>query len=87
MPLASIRRRVGRLEGEGMFMSPVEYPPLTSPEIEAIAGRVQMGGPLTREELDRLQRQSPIVDGELLISASRGQVFIKRYVGVDAAEI
>ena len=54
MPLASIRRRVGRLEGDAMFLSLVEYPPLTSPEIEGIACRIKIGEPLSREEVDRL---------------------------------
>jgi hypothetical protein len=87
MPLASIRRRVGRLEGVAMFLSLVEYPPLTSPEIEAIAYRVEVGEPLTREEVDRLHHQSPIIEGELLITAYRGNVTIKRYGGLDLAEI
>jgi hypothetical protein len=87
MPLATIRRRVGRLEGDAMFLTLAEYLPLTSPEIEAIARRVQVGEPLTREDLDRLHRESPIVDGEFLITASRGNVFVKHYIGVDSAEI
>jgi hypothetical protein len=87
MPLATIRRRVGRLEGDAMFVTLGDYPPLTSPEIEAIACRVKMGEALTREELDRLHRESPIVDGEFLITASRGNVFVKHYIGVDSAEI
>jgi hypothetical protein len=70
-----------------MFLSLVEYLALTSPEIEAIAGSVTMGEPLTREESDRLHRESPIVDGEFLITASRGNVFVKHYIGVDSAEI
>ena len=70
-----------------MFLTLGNYPPLTSPEIEAIAYRVKIGKPLTGEELDRVHRQSPIVDGEFLITASRGNVFVKHYVGVDSAEI
>jgi hypothetical protein len=87
MPLASIRRRVDRLQGLDMFVTVINYPPLTSPEIEAIANRVLAGEPLTKEEVDRLQFQSPIIDGELLITAHRGTVFIKRYGGLDLAEI
>jgi len=59
-------------------MSPVEYPPLTSVEIEDVANRAQMG---------RLRQHSPIIDGELLITAYQGFVTVKRYIGVDAAEI
>jgi hypothetical protein len=87
MPLALIRRRVGRLEGDAMFLTVAEYPPLTSPEIEAIACRVKMGEPLTREEVERLHRQKSVVGGEFIISASRGNVTVKQYVGVDSAEI
>jgi hypothetical protein len=78
---------VGRLEGEAMFLTLAEYPPLTSSEIEAIARRVQVGEPLTTEELDRLHRQRSVVGGEFIISASRGNVTVKQYVGVDSAEI
>lgn len=87
MPITSIRRRVGRLEGVAMFVSVVDYPTLTSPEINAIACRVQMGKPLTADELARVTKQSPVVDGELLIRAHRGTVFIKRYGGIDLADI
>jgi hypothetical protein len=46
-----------------------------------------LGARLDRVELDRLERQSPIIDGELLMTCHRGQVFVKRYVGVNLAEI
>jgi hypothetical protein len=65
MPIASIRRRVGRLEGSGLFVSLADYPPLSSAEVEAIGCRVRMGGELTREEEDRLHRQISVVGGEL----------------------
>ena len=86
MPLATIRRRVGRLEGDAMFLTFAEYPPLTSPQIEAIARRVRMGEPLTREELDRLHRQKSVVGGEFVISASRGSVTVKQYVAIDLSD-
>jgi hypothetical protein len=41
----------------------------------------------TRLELALIGRQSPIIDGELLMTAHRGQLFMKRYVGIDLAEI
>ena len=87
MAIASIRRRIQALESVILVDSLVEYAPLTSVEINAIAHRVQMGQRLTNEEVTRLERQSPIVEGELLISAHRGDVFIKRYIGVDVADI
>ena len=87
MAIASIRRRIQALESVILIASFVEYEPLTSVEINAIAHRAQMGRQLTQEEVARLERQSPIVEGELLISAHRGDVFIKRYIGVDLADI
>jgi len=87
MPLLPIRKRVGKLEGIPMFRIPECYPPLTSPEIEEIANRVRMGERLTKQEVDRLQSQSPIVEGELLITAYGGNVFIKRYGGLNLAEL
>lgn len=87
MRFRSIQRRVGKLEGSGLFTSPIDYPPLTSAEVEDVAGRAQTGTRFSREELDRLQHHSPIIDGEFLISANRGQVFVKRYPGVDVSEI
>jgi hypothetical protein len=37
------------------------------------------------EEIARVVRQCPIVQRNLIIAASRGEVFIKRYSGVDVA--
>lgn len=69
-------------------MSLVDYPPLSSEEIEDVAYRVRVGQPLTREEVDRLHRQKSVVGGEFVISANRGNVTVKQYGGVDlAAEI
>jgi hypothetical protein len=87
MPIPSLRRRIGKLEGVAMFVTAVDYPPLTSTEIEGIASRFQTGKLLRADEVARLERQSPIVEGELLITAHRGNVFIKRYPGVDLAEL
>src|ERR1051326_745260 len=67
MAIAAIQRRVRRLQGLEQFAPVIEYLPLTSPEIEAIANRVQAGEPLTREEVDRVRRLSPIVDGVRLV--------------------
>ncbi len=87
MPLPTIRRRVGKLESSGLFASPVDYPPLTSAEVEEFATREQMGKRFSRQELERLQQHTPIVDGEILMSAYRGKVFVKRYPGLDLSEI
>jgi hypothetical protein len=39
------------------------------------------------EEIARVVRQCPIVQRNLIIAASRGEVFIKRYPGIDVASI
>ena len=87
MPIASIRRRVGKLETKGPFRHIRNYPPLTASEIDALAHRLEIDERLTHEEAERLEQYSPILQGELLISAHRGQVTIKRYIGLDVAEI
>ena len=62
-------------------------PPRTTDEIEALAMRMAEGGKWTDEEEARVARQCPIIQGELLITANRGEVFIKRYPGIDLAWI
>jgi hypothetical protein len=87
MSLASIRRRVGKLQTVIVVDPLPGYPPLTTDEIEALAGRMADGRTWTEEETARVIRQCPISQGELMITAYEGQVAIKRYVGVDTAWI
>jgi hypothetical protein len=87
MPIASIRRRIVALESVIAVVPEVDYPPLTPLEIEAVARRAQMGQRLTRDEAARLSQHSPIIAGELLITAHRGLIWVKRYGGVDLEEI
>jgi hypothetical protein len=87
MAIASIHRRLGVLETVMAEALAPEYPSLTPSEVDTIARRVQSGGRLTKTELGRLERQSPIIDGELLMTCHKGHVTAKRYVGVDLAEI
>jgi len=56
-------------------------------EIADVERRTRAGERLTKVELDRVERQSPIIDGELLMTSHRGQVFVKRYLGIDLAEV
>jgi hypothetical protein len=62
-------------------------PPLTMDEIEALAGWAAGGEAWTEEEEARVARQCPLIQGELLITAIRGAVFVKRYPGIDLALI
>ena len=87
MTTASLRRRIRDLEATFASALMPDYPPLTRSEIAAIEHRGRAGEMLTRVELDRLERQSPIIDGELLMTCHRGRVFVKRYLGIDLAEV
>ena len=84
---ASIRRRLDNLETMfGLALMP-EYPPFTRDEIVGIEQRFCAGEKLTRVEVHRIEKQSPIIDGEFLICCHRGQVYGKRYIGIDLAEL
>jgi hypothetical protein len=87
MSIAGIHRRLGALEATGACTLVDKYPPLTQFEITDIEQRARLGDEPTKLELARIERQSPIIDGELLMSAHRGQLFVKRYLGVDLAEV
>jgi hypothetical protein len=87
MSIAGIRRRIRGLEASGNWMLLDKYPPLTRSEIADIETRARRGEEPTKLELALVERQSPIIDGELLMTSYRGQLFMKRYLGVDLAEV
>ena len=87
MALLAMRRRIGKLETVFVVDRFAGRPPLTMDEIEALAGRAAGGESWTEEEEARLARQCPIIQGELLVTAYRGEVFVKRYCGIDLALI
>ena len=87
MALTRIRRRIGTLESVFAVEDLPAGPPLTTDEIEVLATRMAEGQTWTREESARVAGQCPIIQGELLITAHRGQVFVRRYPGVDLAWI
>jgi len=87
MPTPSIRRRINALEKIVALSRTPDYPPLTASEIDGIARRLQRDEMLTRVDLDRLERRSPILQGELLMTCHRGQVHVKRYIGIDLAGV
>lgn len=85
MPTASIRRRVRSLEAL-YALAPI-YPPFSRSELDAIEQRLLTNQRLARAEVQRLEQYSPIIDGEFLITSFGGEVFAKRYRGIDLAEI
>lgn len=88
MALPDIRRRVGRLEGVFVVDRLADFPPLTTDEIEALVERMASGEKWTQEETARVARRCPYIEGELLITTGlRGQVSVKRYPGLDMAEV
>jgi hypothetical protein len=87
MFVAGLRRRLRALEETGTWILVDQYSPLTGSEIADIEMRARRGEEPTKLELARVERQSPIIDGELLMTAHRGQLFMKRYLGIDLAEV
>lgn len=87
MSMSGIRRRLRALEASGGWMLLDKYPPLSRSEIADIETRARRGEEPTRLELALIERQSPIIDGELLMTSRRGQLFMKRYLGIDLAEV
>ena len=85
MGFPAIRRRVRNLESVFVIDRFAGYPPLTPEEIEALAGRMVEDKKWSEEEAGRVARQCPIIQGELLFTVIQGEVFLKRYPGVDLA--
>ena len=87
MAIATIRRRVSTLEGMARLALISNAPLLTPPEIEALVRRVEERDPFTREELRRMERHRAICHGEFLITVNQGRLCVKRYIGLDLAEV
>lgn len=87
MSIAGIRRRLGTLEATCNWALVGKYPPLTPAEIAEIEARARRGEEPTKLELTRVERQGPIIDRELLMTCHRGRFSMKRYLGIDLAEV
>jgi hypothetical protein len=87
MPVPRIRQRLRALEATGSWMLLDKCPPLTRSEIADIEARARGSEAITKLELARAGRQNPIIDGELLMTSYGGRLFIKRYLGIDLAEV
>ena len=83
MAISSIRRRVRKLETLPRFLSRLNHLPFTGAEIQAIANRIVEGDDFTGEEVARMHRHTPLMHGECLITAYNGNIFMKRYLGID----
>jgi hypothetical protein len=80
-------RRIGNLEAAfGAAMIP-DYPPLSRAEIEEVARRARDGENFTRAELQRLEQHSPVIHREILVVCHGGRLNVKRYPGVDLADV
>ena len=66
-----------------MFVRNIDYPAFLPQEIQAIEQRILRGDRFTREEISRMERHSPLIEGEALITCHRGSYFMKRYLGID----
>jgi len=64
-----------------------KHPPLTRSEILEIEQRARRGEEPTRLGLARVERQSPMIDGELLMTCYHGRFGMKCYLGIDLAEV
>jgi hypothetical protein len=84
---AAIRRRIRDLEAAFASALIPDYPPLTCSEILDIERHARAGETLSSTELSRVERQNPTIDGELLMTCYGGRLFLKRYIGVDLAEV
>ena len=83
MPIPTMRRRIGALEAV-LFEQPVkEFARLTPSEVDDIERRVRAGEKFTPIELQRIESQSPIVQGSVIVSCQKGNLYVKRYLGVD----
>ena len=87
MSIEGIRRRLKAIEAVYGWVRLDRYPPLTRSDIDEIEQRVRRGEQPTELELALVERQSPIIDGELMMTCRCGQIFVKRYLGVDLAEV
>jgi hypothetical protein len=79
MGIASVRNRVSRLE---RILTPVVYAPLTKAEIEDILNE-RSGNVPSADMARRIEAQGTIIDGWNRISAYRGQITVKRILGID----
>jgi hypothetical protein len=68
MPIPFIRRRLAALESVAAWSTISNYSPFTPVEVEALAEKARTGSALTRLEVLRIERQSPIVQGEFVVT-------------------
>ena len=87
MHIASIRQRLKKLESSGIFTPAKEYPPFSIDEIYAIGQRISNDRVFTQDEVRRLEKHSPVIGREEIITAYHKEITMKRYVGVNLAEL
>ena len=65
----------------------IEFAPLTPAQIDDIERRIVADEPFTQMELHRIESQTPIVQRSLIITCHRGNLFMKRDLGLDMSPV
>ena len=79
--MKSMQRRLEALEA--VITPSLEYALLVPREIEEIARRIESGDTFALSELDRLERHSPVICGEILLTCNARKLVLKRCGGID----
>jgi hypothetical protein len=88
MGLPTVRRRVGKLEAVFAPDRFAGYPPFSPEEIDGLLARLgDRDQRWSFEEEARLARQCLIAQGEFLVWARGNGVSIKRYPGLNMADL
>jgi hypothetical protein len=87
MPISSVQQRLRKLESSGIFTPAREYPPFSICEVYAIGQRIVKNDSFAIDEVRRLEKHSPVIGREEIITAYGGQLVMKRYLGVDLADM
>jgi hypothetical protein len=85
--MKSLRRRLDVLEGRNAMTVAHEAGRLTVTEMENLVGRIERRESLSANEMARLERWGPAFAGELAVYARRGGLLIKRYAGINLADV
>jgi hypothetical protein len=86
MSLRSLRRRLAALE-RNASAKPLAHGSFTEAEMKSLIERIERGESVSADELALLERWGPAFAGDLAVNARQGKIWIKRYVGINLAEL